>query len=117
MIAAGLLQQQERRAASLKTLAKLRQQAAAEIDRLIQFLDQSDEYVMTELEDGDEREDVGDSEPSLGSFDRMTDQTKSWRQGGLWEIPGTDAELDDCDREDDDPDEAKDQQLDMGGAA
>ncbi|TAI60165.1 hypothetical protein [Bradyrhizobium sp. Leo170] len=36
---------------------------------------------------------------NLGSFDRMTDQTKAWRQGRLWDVPGTDAEQDDCDRE------------------
>jgi hypothetical protein len=54
---------------------------------------------MTELEDDDDREAVGDDEPSLGSFDRMTDQSKSWRQGHLWEIPEVDAEQDDADAE------------------
>jgi hypothetical protein len=40
-------------------------------------------------------EDEGDNEPSLGSFDRMTDQDN--------------AEQDDCDSEDADPYEAKQQ--------
>jgi hypothetical protein len=42
---------------------------------------------------------------SLGSFDLMTDQSKSWRQhegpGRAW--GADDVEQDDCDREDDDP--------------
>ena len=46
--------------------------------------------------------DDADDEPSLGSFDRMTDQSKSWRLR-LWDIPGVDAEQDDSDSEDDDP--------------
>jgi hypothetical protein len=66
-----------------------------------------------ELEPEDEGEGEGDDdEPSLGSFDRMTDQSKSWRLR-LWEIPGIDAEQDNCDREDDDPDEAKQQPSEM----
>jgi hypothetical protein len=65
-----------------------------------------------ELED-DVRENVGDDEPSLGSFDRMTDQSKSWRTQTIWAFPAVDAELDDADREDCDPNEAKDQPLEM----
>jgi hypothetical protein len=47
-------------------------------------------------------------EPNLGSFDRMMDQTKSWRQHcgrtmGWGHF--TDAEQDDADREDGDPEE------------
>lgn len=101
----GLAEQEARRAQSIKKLQQMRVEARQEIDRLIRFLDQSDSYVMTELEDdvSAELEDGGDAEPSLGSFDRMTDQTKSWRQGRLCEIPGIDAEQDDSDREDDDP--------------
>jgi hypothetical protein len=40
---------------------------------------ESDLYVITELEDDDERKPETD-EPSLGSFDRMMDQSKGWRQ-------------------------------------
>ncbi|MBR0685300.1 hypothetical protein JQ594_05195 [Bradyrhizobium manausense] len=49
----------------------------------------------------DECEPPEDDEPSLGSFDRMTNQDKAWRQIGSW-CAGSDLEQDDCDREDDD---------------
>ncbi|RXT48759.1 hypothetical protein [Bradyrhizobium betae] len=77
----------------------MRSEARREIDRLIQFLDRSDQYVMTELEDEDEREDIGEAEPSLGSFDRMVNQLNSYRQGGMWTVPDIDAEQDDADAE------------------
>lgn len=70
--------------------------ASAEIVRLIAFLDASDPYVLTELEDDDDREEVGDGEPSLGSFDRVTNQEKSWRGNGVADV---DAELDAADEE------------------
>jgi hypothetical protein len=47
-----------------------------------------------------------DAEPSLGSFDRMLDQTKSWdmrTDDGFFS--SSDCEQDDCDKEDDDPEE------------
>jgi hypothetical protein len=108
----GLARQQRERERALKRLVKLRKKAADEIEKLIAFLDQSDTYVMTELEE-DDREDVGDDEPSLGSFDRMTNQEKSWRVQSLWAFPAVDAEQDDYDREDDDPNEAKQQPPEM----
>jgi hypothetical protein len=40
-----------------------------------------------------------DGEPLLGSFDRMTDQRKSWRQREGNAFCGLDAEADDSDRE------------------
>jgi hypothetical protein len=57
------------------------------------------------------------TEPSLGSFDRITDQDKAWRQQSLWAFPAIDGEQDDADREDDDPNEAKQQPPEMGGVA
>ena len=48
--------------------------------------------------------DTADDEPSLGSFDRMVDQTKSYRQTVGWNR-SQDFEQDDCDREDGDQDE------------
>ena len=63
----GLAIQQRERQKTLQRLAKLRKKAAAEIERLIAFLDQSDPYVMTELEDQHDREPDHDGEPSLGS--------------------------------------------------
>lgn len=43
----------------------------------------------------------------------MIDQSKSWRTQSLWAFPEVDGEVDDCDREDADPDEAKQQPLAM----
>jgi hypothetical protein len=51
---------------------------------------------MTELEDDDDREEGGDTEPSFGGFDRMANQEKSWRSVGLADL---DAELDTADDE------------------
>ena len=63
----ALAQQQLMRIHSIRSLVRLRKDARDEISRLIEFLDASDEYVMTELEDDAELEEGGDSEPSLGS--------------------------------------------------
>jgi hypothetical protein len=41
-----------------------------------------------------------DDEPSLGSFDLMMDQSRSWDHVNSWDV---DYEQDDCDKEDDDP--------------
>ncbi len=73
----------------------LRSNVELAVMRLIAFLDASDPYVMTELEDDDDREPVGDEEPSLGSLDRAMDQTK-WPRGNQWEV---DCELDTSDDE------------------
>jgi hypothetical protein len=59
-----------------------------------------------ELEPEDEAD--ADDEPSLGSFDRMTGESKSCRLR-LWDTPGIDAERDDGDRKEVDPNEAKQQ--------
>lgn len=98
----GLANQQAARAEALQRLRKLRKAARDEIDRLLDFLDASDDYVQTELEDA--VDDVacdgeGDEEPSLGSFDRMTDQSKSWVSVQGAHIAQSDAEKDDCDAE------------------
>ena len=62
-------------------------------------MDASDPYAATELEDDEDLEQVGDDEPSLGSFERMLDQSKSYVavQGEV--ICGTDAELDNSNNE------------------
>jgi hypothetical protein len=99
-------------------IGRLRMEARREINRLIQFLDKTDDYVSRELEDDDDREQVGDDEPSLGSFDRMTNQEKSWQKVDRnpdvygWS-GGVDLEQDDCDYEDADPNEAKQQPPEM----
>jgi hypothetical protein len=80
-ILSGLAIQQRERATALSDLARLRKEASAEIDRLIAFLDASDPYVSTELEqqvddspcDWDEREiSDGDDEPDLGFLEAHT---------------------------------------------
>ena len=90
----ALARQQLSRIRSINALARLRREAREEISRLIEFLDASDEYVMTELEDEAELEEGGDSEPSLGSFDRMLNQEKSYAQSSGEFIPSVDAEYD-----------------------
>jgi hypothetical protein len=105
-ISRRLAVQERERAKTHRRIRKLREKASSEIDRLIAFLNASDEYVTTELEDDDDREPVGDEEPSLGSLDRAIDQERLY-QGSRWDI---DAELDDSD-----PNEAKDQPLEMWG--
>ena len=90
----ALAQQQLMRVKSINALIRLRREAREEISRLIEFLDASDEYVMTELEDEAEHEEGGDSEPSLGSFDPMLNQDKSYAQRFREFIPSVDAEYD-----------------------
>ncbi|MCS3503757.1 hypothetical protein M2189_006726 [Bradyrhizobium japonicum] len=92
MLNANLLAQQRTRGETIATLQKLRREARNEIARLIQFLDQSDPYVMTELEDDDERE-PEEAEPSLGSLDRTLDQVR-WAMSAC-----DDAEQDNADAE------------------
>ncbi|UFW47121.1 MULTISPECIES: hypothetical protein [Bradyrhizobium] len=96
-----------------QALGRARKAARDEIERLIDWLDSTidvdeDFAVDDEPCDGDP-----DAEPSLGSFDRMSDQIKAWANRG----GDTDLEQDDADREDDDPDEAKDQPALMEGVA
>jgi hypothetical protein len=85
-----------------RAIGKLRKDARDEIDRLIRFLDETDNHMEREP-DGDEDEDSGDTEPSLGSFDRMADQSKAWRQQAGELCFSIDAEQDDADHEDSDP--------------
>jgi hypothetical protein len=67
-------------------------------------------HMEREPEDDGEGE---DTEPSLGSFERLMNQEKSWRQQSLWAFPAVEGEVDDCDREDCDPNEAKQQPAEM----
>lgn len=175
-IESGLAIQQREREKALRRLSRLREKASLEVDRLLAFLDQSDPYVMTELEeqqdpepslgwlsdgraspfvedlelDDSDDEDNGDGEPSLGSIERhpscygadgrsWTGDQAAWADGGTkdledehdgaeppeddepslgWTTSGVlgdlnDREQDDCDREDDDPAEAKQQPPEM----
>jgi hypothetical protein len=83
-----LAAQERAREKALRRLARLRRRAAAEIDRLIAFLDASDPFVMNELEEEcddegaqreggggeegceDEGADRSDYEPPLGGLER-----------------------------------------------
>ena len=60
------------------SIGQLRKEAREEIDRLVRFLDKTDDYVSRELEveDGND-EPGGDDEPSLGSHKGLN-QIKSW---------------------------------------
>lgn len=70
----------------------LRRNTELLVMRLVAFLDDLDGD--PDLED-DDREESGDREPSLGSFDRMINQEKSYRVGAC----DVDAELDTADDE------------------
>jgi len=91
---------------AFQAIGRLRKEARDEIDRLIRFLDKTDDYVSREMEDSiddNPHDDEGEAEPSLGSFDRMADQSKAWRQQAGELCYSADAEQDDCDHEDSDP--------------
>ena len=53
--------------------------------------------------DGADEADDSDVEPSLGSFDRMADQSKAWRQKFGELCLSADAQQDDADHKDSDP--------------
>jgi hypothetical protein len=86
---------------AFQAIGQLRKEARDEIDRLIGFLDKTDDYVSRELEDAvdDNPCDDLETEPSLGSLDRMADQTK-WAAGNIGsDLLSLDAEQDDSDDE------------------
>ncbi|MCC8976468.1 hypothetical protein [Bradyrhizobium brasilense] len=84
-----------------QAIGRLRKEARDEVDRLLQFLDKTDDYVSRELEDDScENEEGGDIEPSLGSLDRAANQER-WSNGAhSWGPSDIDRELD---RSDDEP--------------
>jgi hypothetical protein len=55
-------------------IGQLRKDARDEVDRLIRFLDKTDDYVRRELEDSadDNPQEEAGEEPSLGFLDHMT---------------------------------------------
>jgi hypothetical protein len=84
-----------------QALGRVRRAARDEIERLIAWLDSTIDVDEDSAVDDDPCDDQ-ELEPSLGSFDRMSDQIRAW-QGGNYDV---DAELDKCDDEDSDPAEA-----------
>jgi hypothetical protein len=79
---------------ALRTLARLRREAAAEIERLLAFLDASEPD--PDLEEDHTAEEEPDGEPSLGWTDK---QAAKGDYGGHW-LAGQDLEFDDSDDED-----------------
>jgi len=67
-INANLAIQERQKAKAIRRLRRLREKASTEIDRLISFLDASDEYVQAELEEGADDGPCDDTElePSTG---------------------------------------------------
>ncbi|PSO30523.1 hypothetical protein [Bradyrhizobium sp. MOS002] len=81
--------QQRERERTLRRLRRLREKASTEIDRLLEFLNASDDYVQTELEQDDlDEEDGTENEPSLGALDHPMNQTDAWTpyQGFAWMV-------------------------------
>src|SRR5450755_4544864 len=90
-----------------QAIGRLRKEARDEIDRLIRFLDKTDDYMFRELEDSiddnphdddeldgpehGEDEDSDPAEPSLGSLDGKDDQT-AWADGGRRDLEQDPAE-------------------------
>jgi hypothetical protein len=63
--------------AIFQAIGRLRKDAR---DEIIRFPDETDNHM--EIED-----DGANLEPCLGSFNRMTDQSKAWRTQSLWALP------------------------------
>jgi hypothetical protein len=79
-------------------LGRVRRAARDEIERLIQWLDSTIDCDQDASVDDDPCDGDPDVEPSLGSFDSMSNQIKAWQTTGF-ENADVDAELDICDRE------------------
>jgi hypothetical protein len=78
-----------------RAIGRLRKEARDEIDRLVRFLDDTENHMALEPED---EADDSELEPSLGFFDRVVDQSKAWQQRGEF-CSGDDAEQDEADAE------------------
>jgi hypothetical protein len=83
-----------------QAIGRLRKEARDEIERLLTFLDDTDDHMErepedegddSELEEDDPAEDDGLREPSLGAFEGHNDQAIAWASGGR-----RDLELDHC---------------------
>ena len=108
MLSARLAEQAKKRERTLKRLRKLRTKAADEIDRLLEFLDASDPYVTTELEeqvdddpcddnelDGPENgedEESDPPEPSLGSVGAVHIDQTGWAGGNSRDLEQDDSD-------------------------
>jgi hypothetical protein len=94
-----------------QALGSVRRAARDEIERLFAWLDSTNDVDEDRATD-DEPCDGDDFEPSLGSFDRMSDQIKAWQSTGY---AGVDCELDKCDDEQSDEPEDGDSEPSLAG--
>jgi len=93
-----------------QTLGRVRKAARDEIERLIDWLDSTIDVDQDAAVDDGPCDGDTDAEPSLGSFDRMSDQIKAWSTTtGYGSSYDVDMELDRCDDEDGDPEEDSEQ--------
>jgi hypothetical protein len=91
---------------AFQAIGRLRKEARDEIDRLIRFLDKTDDYVSRELEDsiddnphdeetddnGEDNEDADPAEPSLGSVGDVHFDQERWAAGSRQDFEQDDAE-------------------------
>jgi hypothetical protein len=93
---------------AFQAIGRLRKEARDEIDRLIRFLDKTDDYVSRELEDqvddspcddnelegpeNGEDEESDPAEPSLGSVGDMHFDQARWAEGNRGDLEQDDAE-------------------------
>ena len=73
----NIVKQEAERQASIETLRLLRRHASAEIERLIAFMDASDTYVTTELEDDGDQADASYPESGIKVCSPMEDDEDS----------------------------------------
>jgi hypothetical protein len=91
---------------AFQAIGRLRREARDEIDRLIRFLDKTDDYVSRELEDsiddnphdeetddnGEDNEDADPAEPSLGSIGEANLSQERWAVGSRYDLEQDDGE-------------------------
>ena len=83
-----------------QALGRVRRTVRDEIERLIDWLDSTIDTDVDSAVDDDPCDGDPDREPSLGSFDRMSDQIKAWSATtGYGSSHDVDCELDRCDAE------------------
>ena len=94
-----------------QALGRVRRAARDEIERLIAWLDSTIDADEDSAVDDDPCDDH-ELEPSLGSFDRMSNQIKAWLGGVTCDV---DVELDKCDDEEsDEPEDGRDDEPSLG---
>ena len=89
---------------AFQAIGRLRKDARDEIERLLNFLDETENHMCVDDEDGADDERGGDDELSLGSQDAVTNQAAAWKHPTDYHFG--DCEVDDCDDEpggDDEP--------------